>query len=100
MPTSVESQSLASRVLKTELVQWKTFIYIQQDEFKELPREAAAKLKASILANQFTQPFYVWQDEKSGAIYCLDGRHRTLMLQELINEGHKVPDKLRAAVPV
>lgn len=96
MPTSVESQSLASRVLKTELVQWKTFIYIQQDEFKELPRDAAAKLKASILANQFTQPFYVWQDEKSGAIYCLDGRHRTLMLQEMINEGHKVPDKLPA----
>lgn len=96
MVQPAETQPLASRVIKTDFIDWKSMVYIQQDDFKELPKEAATKLKKSILENQFTQPFYVWLHEASGALYCLDGRHRTKMLLELESEGHKIPEKLPA----
>lgn len=82
--------SVASRVIKTDLVNWREFRFIQADNFKDLDPSAAHKLKASILSNQFTQPFYVWEDP-DGAIYCLDGKHRTLMLEQLLAEGHQIP---------
>lgn len=82
--------SVASRVIKTDLVNWREFRFIQADNFKDFDPSAAHKLKASILSNQFTQPFYVWEDP-DGLIYCLDGKHRTLMLEQLIAEGHQVP---------
>ena len=37
----------------------------------------------------FTQPFYVWEDE-TGTLWCLDGKHRTILLEELILEGKEV----------
>lgn len=89
-------QTLESRVLKTELVNWREFKFIQQDNFKELSQEDRSKLKASILANNFTQPFYVWQEIDSGTYFCLDGRHRVLMLLELLSEGYDIPYLLPA----
>lgn len=88
--------SLKSRVIKTELINWKSLQFIQQDNFKDIPAEAKAKLKASILKNEFTQPFYVWESGtgKKRILYCLDGKHRYNLLYELINEGHDVPDTL------
>ncbi len=53
---------LKSRLIETKLLKWKKFQIIQQEKFKDLSDEANEKLKASILANNFTQPFYVWQD--------------------------------------
>ena len=94
MNSLAEKESITSRVIKTEHVNWKSFRYIQQDDFKELPKEASVKLKASILANNFTQPFYVWHDQSDGQLYCLDGRHRTRMLEELEKEGVSVPETL------
>lgn len=88
--------ALSSRVLKTENVNWRDFKFIQQDGFKDLESDAAHRLKASILANNFTQPFYVWEDPENGTIFCLDGKHRTLMLEQLIKEGHNVPYLLPA----
>ena len=90
------TQTLSSRVLKTENVNWRDFKFIQQDGFKDLEPDAAHRLKASILANNFTQPFYVWEDPQNGTIFCLDGKHRTLMLEQLIKEGHNVPYLLPA----
>ncbi len=87
---------LKSRVLKTELIDWRELQFIQQDNFKELPKEAKDKLKDSILANNFTQPFYVWQDDLTGIIYCLDGKHRTIILEELSAEGYDIPYLLPA----
>lgn len=88
--------TLSSRVLKTENVNWRDFKFIQQDGFKDLESDAAHRLKASILANNFTQPFYVWEDPENGTIFCLDGKHRTLMLEQLIKEGYNVPYLLPA----
>lgn len=88
-------ENLTSRVIKTENVNWQEFKFIQQENFKDFEPEAAHKLKASILGNNFTQPFYVWEDPE-GTIFCLDGKHRTKMLEELIKEGHNIPYLLPA----
>lgn len=53
-------ENLTSRVIKTENINWRDFKFIQSDSFKDFELEAAHKLKASILGNNFTQPFYVW----------------------------------------
>jgi DNA modification methylase len=88
--------TLSSRIIKTEPVAWESLSFIQHDEFKELPPEAHAKLKASILANQFTQPFYVWQSLQTDELFCLDGKHRFKILHELLLEGHDIPEMLPA----
>lgn len=90
--------ALRSRVLGTELFPWKDLKFLQGEAFKELPPAAKEKLKASILAHNFSQPFYVWEDTSSrpALAYCLDGRHRSLILHELVAEGHQVPDLLPA----
>jgi len=90
------TQKLSSRVLLTEPANWKEFRYIQQEDFKELPPEAKNKLRASILENNFTQPFYVWHCDAENINYCLDGRHRTRILEQLKSEGTEVPDMLPA----
>jgi hypothetical protein len=94
MPEAATSVSLKSKVLGTYPVSWKDLQFIQQEEFKELPQEARAKLKASILTNQFTEPFKVWKDPESEIIYCLDGKHRSIILHELMSEGSDIPDQL------
>ena len=88
-------ENLISRVIKTENANWREFKFIQQDNFKDFDPDAAHKLKASILGNNFTQPFYVW-DDPEGTIFCLDGKHRTKMLEQLIVEGHNIPYLLPA----
>ena len=89
-------QPIKSRVLSTKPVHWKKFQYIQQEDFKQWSPEAKSKLRASVLNNNFTQPFYVWQDPSDSVIYCLDGRHRTLILEELETEGRDIPALLPA----
>lgn len=90
-----QATQLKSRVIKTENVDWRSFQYIQQDNFKDLPDEAMVRLKASILSNNFTQPFYVWEDD-SGVTWCLDGRHRTKALEQLVEEKFDIPYLLPA----
>ena len=87
---------LTSRVLETKEVNWREFKFIQKDNFKNIDPEAVHKLKASIVSNQFVEPFYVWEEDSTGDIYCLDGKHRTMMLEQLINEGVEVPYMLPA----
>lgn len=87
---------IASRVIKTENINWQELQFIQTDKFKELPEDAKHKLKASLISNNFTQPFYIWEEEETGIKYCLDGKHRTLLLDELIKEKVNVPYLLPA----
>ncbi len=91
-----QETTLSSRVVKTAPVQWRQFSYIQQGNFKDISPEAMGKLKKSILDNQFTQPFYVWENPKDGVLYCLDGRHRTLAMEEMSKEGVNIPEELPA----
>lgn len=95
METLKEKSAISSRILKTELINWRELKFIQNDNFKELSEEAKHKLKASIVSNNFMQPFYVWEDE-SGQKWCLDGKHRTILLEALIADGIKVPFQLPA----
>ena len=90
-----QKNNVKSRVIKTELINWRDLQFIQDETFKELPADAKHRLKASLIANNFTQPFYVWEDE-SGVLWCLDGKHRTMLLEELILEGKEVPYQLPA----
>lgn len=96
MAEKVKPQTLKSRIIKTEQVDWSTFKYIQHNEFKDWTVEAKTRLKHSIITNQFTQPFYVWQEPDTGDIYCLDGKHRCIVLEEMQRDGYAIPGKLPA----
>jgi hypothetical protein len=88
MEAEVKKNSLKSRIIKTEPIDWRALRFIQQDKFKDLDLSARHRLKSSLVANNFSQPFYVWEDEDNGVTYCLDGKHRTALLEELIAEGY------------
>lgn len=96
MQTNDTTKSLQSRVIQTIPIDWRKMQFLQLDDFKTLPQEVKSKLKASLIANQFTQPFYVWQDPVDKTIFCLDGRHRVMILEELISEGYGPFDVLPA----
>lgn len=90
----MSNQTVASRVLKTELVNWRELQFIQQPNFKEWISNGDKKLLESILKYQFIDPFKVWHHE--GINYCLDGRHRFLDLDLASQSGADVPDMLPA----
>lgn len=92
---TVTPKSLASRILYTKFINWKGLQFIQQNEFKDLTDVDRAKLKQSLVQNQFVEPFYVWESP-DGILYCLDGKHRSILLQELIADGVQVPEHLPA----
>ena len=69
---------ISSKVLKTELINWRDLNFIQQENFKDWVSNGKEKLIESILKYQFISPFMIWQSE--GVNYCLDGRHRYLDL--------------------
>jgi DNA modification methylase len=88
------SNTIVSRVIKTELINWKELQFIQQEDFKEWLPNGDKKLIDSLLKYQFADPFKVWQSE--GVLYCLDGRHRFLDLKQVSELGNIVPDMLPA----
>lgn len=88
-------KSIQSKVLETKDIEWKSLSFLQQDDFKGWSNSDKERLKTSILQNHFSQPFYVWQAE-DGITWCLDGRHRYLMLLELEAEGANIPTTLQA----
>lgn len=74
MAEQTAPSSLKSRVIKTESVDWSSFKYIQHNKFKEWTLEEKSRLRNSILANEFTHPFYVWQEPETTDIYFLGGK--------------------------
>lgn len=88
-------QSVRSKVLVTKEIDWKGLLFLQDDDFKGWSNSDKDRLKTSILQNHFSQPFYVWQGD-DGIVWCLDGRHRYLMLVELEAEGIAIPATLPA----
>lgn len=88
----MNDQIIASRVLKTEPINWRNLQFIQQEDFKEWINNGDAKLLESIMKYQFVDPFKVW--EHKGVLYCLDGRHRYLDLERVAESGATVPDML------
>lgn len=90
----METNKIASKVIKTELIKWKELQFIQQDDFKEWIGSGEQKLMDSILKYQFVDPFKVWED--NGILYCLDGKHRFLDLTKALDNGIAVPEMLPA----
>lgn len=84
------SVEIKNRIIKVQEVYWKEFKFFQTEKFKTLNPLQKARLKESILRNQFVESFKVWESEE-GEIFCLDGYHRCLILKELEKGGVVVP---------
>lgn len=80
---------ITDKILKTKKVKWKNFVFIQQENFKDMSEDAYLKLKTSIMKNGFVEVFKVWENKNK--IYCLDGFHRCKVFAELEKEGVEVP---------
>jgi DNA modification methylase len=90
----METTSINSRIIKTELIKWRDLEFIQQENFKEWIGNGDTKLIQSILKYQFVDAFKVWEHENK--LYCLDGKHRFLDLIKVSELGHNVPEELPA----
>ena len=77
----MQLETIQSRIIKTEKINWKTLQFIQDEDFKEWINDGDKKLLQSILKYQFIDPFKVWEHE--GKLYCLDGRHRFMDLDAI-----------------
>lgn len=87
-------KQIASRVIKTELIEWRKLNFIQDEDFKEWVDSGDQKLLQSLAKYQFIDPFKVW--EHHGILYCLDGKHRWKDLNKVVESGVMVPDQLPA----
>ncbi|WP_121311603.1 class I SAM-dependent methyltransferase [Flavobacterium sp. 102] len=85
---------IASRIIKTEPINWRNLQFIQQDNFKEWIANGDKKLIESLLKYQFADPFKVWEHE--GILYCLDGKHRFMDLSAVAQMGYQIPELLPA----
>lgn len=56
-----------------------------QGNLKEMTKESAGKLRASILKHGWIAPVFVWDKD-----YILDGHGRLLVLGELLKEGYAI----------
>lgn len=92
--TEQKELTITSRISGTTHVSWRELKFIQQDNFKEWTVSEKDKLKASLKQNRFAMPFFVWYNGEH--YYCLDGKHRTIVLEELEAEGMNVPTTLPA----
>jgi DNA modification methylase len=90
----MSNTEIQSRIIKTEVINWRDLQFIQQDEFKEWVLGGEQKLYESLLRYQFIDPFKVWEHE--GVIYCLDGKHRFTDLKKIEEAGMQVPEMLPA----
>lgn len=88
------TDTIKSRIIETRLVNWRNFVFIQDDDFKDQSVFELSKLKTSLIENEFIEPFYAWEHDDK--IYCLDGKHRCLGLESLALDGKNVPDLLPA----
>jgi len=83
---------MLDKILKTEKISWKALKPYQPKGLKKTTPERMGKLKKSLKENGFASPFYVWQRGKD--IISLDGHHRLMVIEEMANEGEKIPEKL------
>ncbi len=92
----MKEKNISNRVLKMEMVEWKSLSWLQPKTLKEMSTEAFGKLKASIVNNNFADPFKVWRD--GDKTWILDGHHRKRAMEELEKEGVGIPDVLPAVL--
>lgn len=86
-------KNVSSRILRYGNVVWREAIWVQGN-LKGITSVALNCLKRSILDQKIIRPFYVWENKKR--TYILDGHHLKLALEQLAEEGVKIPDSLPA----
>ncbi len=86
---------IESRIVKHANIKWQSLKWFQDESFKEIKKDAFAKLKQSLINNSFIMPFNVWEDE-TGTVYILDGHHREKALKELLKDGYTIAEELPA----
>jgi hypothetical protein len=87
-------KEVKDRIIKTESINWRKLEWLQNPNLKELTKDSFQKLKASLVKNNFIQPFNVW--ENNGKTWILDGHHRKRAMEELEKEGYSIPRNLSA----
>jgi len=85
---------ISNRIIKTELIEWKSLEWLQSPNLKEMTKESFLRLKNSLKNNNFIMAFNVWDQE--GKVWILDGHHRKKALEEISREGVGIPDLLPA----
>lgn len=88
-------KEIKSKITAQKPVKWRSLEWLQNDRLKDIAPEDMAKLKNSLVRNNFIQPFNVWKDSK-GKEWILDGRTRKIAMTELEAEGVIIPEKLPA----
>lgn len=81
---------MSEKVNKVErqiMIDWKNLEWLQTEETKDISDVNMEKLKESLRANGFIQPFNVWEDKERGKLFILDGHHRRKAMLELEDEG-------------
>ena len=91
---TIPYKQIQNRIVKTGQVEWRKLEWFQPQNLKQISKEKFDKLKQSIKANSFLQPFNVW--DENGQIWILDGHHRKRAMEELEKEGYAIPETLPA----
>jgi len=91
---TIPYKQIQNRIVKTGQVEWRKLEWFQPQNLKQISKEKFDKLKQSIKANSFLQPFNVW--DENGKIWILDGHHRKRAMEELEKEGYAIPETLPA----
>lgn len=76
---------IKNRGLKLDYIKWEELKTFERNNLKVDFRDVS-KLKKAIIKNNFSFPFYVWDN------YILDGDGRLLALEELEAENYIIPD--------
>jgi hypothetical protein len=97
VPINLSGKNISSRITEIKLIPWRTVKPLKNQHFKKATEDQYAKLKASIVANNFIQPLIVWQEKDKSPVYSLDGRYRIECLNQLEEEGYQIPKELPAA---
>ena len=86
---------IKNRIIKTELIDWRSLEWFQPPGLKDLDKEEAEKLSLSLEKNDFIQPFNVWKKGKK--VLICDGHHRFMIMQSMEENGDFIfPDLLPA----
>jgi DNA modification methylase len=88
--------TIKNKILKYGTVAWRDVKPLQSADLKKYTPGQIKKLKASIIANGFTAPMYIWENLK-GEMILLDGFHRIIAFKELESiDGVSIPEKIPA----
>jgi hypothetical protein len=76
---------ILNRVKDTKVFSVNDFLGLEFNNLKEEKGRNVNGLRRSIIADGFTFPVFIW----AGHNYCIDGKGRKMVVEELTKEGHE-----------